>query len=234
MIPETTLPATGPDRLSDQVYRDIFDRIMQGEFPRGSRLPTQQRLSEIFGVSRPIVREALMRLSDDGLIRSRQGSGSFVQHQPGQEVLNFASIDRIPDINRCLEFRSMLEGEAALLAAQRRTAGDLAEIENAFARLRAVSDIPQPDTEADFLFHLAVARAAQNRYFERMMQMLREPATAVMHLTINLTGLRQERHEVLEEHEAVLIGIRDQRPFRARAAMRRHLQRARARVVSGA
>ncbi len=233
MIPEIATPSTGPDRLSDQVYRDIFDRIMKGEFPRGSKLPTQQRLSEMFGVSRPIIREALLRLSDDGLIKSRQGSGSFVQHQPGQEVLDFATIESIPDINRCLEFRSMVEGEAALLAAQRRTPAALAEIEAAFTRLQAVSEILKPDTEADFLFHLAVARAAQNKYFERMMLMLREPATAVMHLTINLTGLRQERHEVLSEHEAVWIAIRDQQPFKARMAMRGHLRRALARVVSG-
>ncbi len=232
MTPELTVPALGPERLSDQVYRDILDRIIQGEFPRGSKLPTQERLSEMFGVSRPVIREALVRLSDDGLVRSRQGSGSFVQHRPGPEILSFASIESIPDINRCLEFRWLLEGEAALLAAQRRTHEALSEIESAFVRVRAASDKPQADTEADYQFHLAIARAAQNRYFEQMMGMLREPATAVMHLTINLTGIRGERPEVLTEHETILAAIRDQAPFKARAAMRRHLTRARARVVT--
>lgn len=68
------------EKLSDQIYAFVFASIIDGAFPEGSKLPTETQLSEQFGFSRPIIREALARLRDDGLIVSRRGSGSF--HRP--------------------------------------------------------------------------------------------------------------------------------------------------------
>ncbi len=65
-------------KLSRQIYERIFELIVSGEYPERSRLPSELELSRRFGASRPIVREALARLRDDGLIVSRQGSGSYV------------------------------------------------------------------------------------------------------------------------------------------------------------
>ena len=76
-------------KLSHQVYDRIFERIVSGEYAESSRLPSESDLSRRFGASRPIVREALARLRDDGLIVSRQGSGSYVQRRPDAAVLRF-------------------------------------------------------------------------------------------------------------------------------------------------
>lgn len=65
-----------PSSFVDQVYGQIFGRIMTGHFPVGARLPSEAALSTTFKVSRPVVREALMRLQRDGLVESRKGSGS--------------------------------------------------------------------------------------------------------------------------------------------------------------
>lgn len=59
-------------KLSDRVYGDILDRIMQREFGVSERLPSEEQLASHYGVSRPIMREALARLRDDALVRSQR------------------------------------------------------------------------------------------------------------------------------------------------------------------
>ena len=68
--------------LGDQLYDEFFRLIVEGEFPENTRLPAESELASRFGVSRPIVRQALSRLKADGLIVSRRGSGNFVLRRP--------------------------------------------------------------------------------------------------------------------------------------------------------
>jgi GntR family transcriptional regulator, transcriptional repressor for pyruvate dehydrogenase complex len=65
--------------LADRVTTVLLEKIKGGEFPAGTRLPTEQVISERFGVSRTVVREAISRLKSDGLVEVRQGSGTVVR-----------------------------------------------------------------------------------------------------------------------------------------------------------
>ena len=65
-------------RLADQLYGQIFEQIVSGGLNVGDKLPSENEISERFGVSRPVVREALLRLRADGLITAHQGLGTFV------------------------------------------------------------------------------------------------------------------------------------------------------------
>src|SRR5918994_190000 len=90
-------------KLSAGIYEKLFERIVGGEFPVNARLPSETELARRFGASRPVVREALARLRDDGLIVSRQGSGSYVKRRPDQAVLQFVPVGSIADIQPCFE-----------------------------------------------------------------------------------------------------------------------------------
>src|SRR5688572_9204859 len=81
-----------PARLSEAIYDGIVELIARGDFALNSRLPSEAELSARFGASRPVVREALGRLREDGLIVSRQGSGSYVRRQPDLAVLRFNQV----------------------------------------------------------------------------------------------------------------------------------------------
>src|SRR5580698_437909 len=72
-------PVNPPTRLGEQLAVRIADLIAHGEFSNGDRLPAETELAERFGVSRPVIREALSRLRLTGVIVSRKGSGSYVQ-----------------------------------------------------------------------------------------------------------------------------------------------------------
>jgi len=151
--------------LSDRVYEGVLSKIVDGTFAVGTKLPTELKLSEEFGVSRPILRQALKQLKEDGVIVTRQGSGSFVQRRPEGAVLDFAPVGSIADIQRTFEFRAAIEGEAAFIAAQRRSEADVKRLKAAVDELDRCVREGELGVDADEDFHEAVCQAADNQYF---------------------------------------------------------------------
>ncbi|MGH7056449.1 MAG: FadR/GntR family transcriptional regulator [Acetobacteraceae bacterium] len=131
--PRTAAPL--PMRLSDHVYHRVVGGIMAGEFAEATRLPAELALAQRFGVSRVVVREAIARLREEGLIVSRRGAGNFVGAQPDRAVLRFAPLGSISDIEKCFEFRAPIEAEAAYFAACHHDQETLARIFTALKEL---------------------------------------------------------------------------------------------------
>ncbi len=123
-------------RLSDQAYAGIVEIIKSEDLEVGARLPSEARLAETFGVSRAIVREALVRLASDGITEARRGAGSFVKSRPSERLAAFMPMSELPTTLGSYEVRFVLEAEAARLAATRRTAQEMAHVEEGMALLR--------------------------------------------------------------------------------------------------
>ncbi len=225
----------GGERLSKRVYESILTEIVRGAFTEGDRLPTETALAQRFSVSRPVVREALAQLRDDGLIQIRKGSGSYVRQRPNSAVLQFAPLGSIADIQRCFEFRAAIEPAAAALAAQRRSEAQLEGLQSALAALDAAVVAGDLGTEADFAFHRAVAEASGNAFFETTMNSLEEAAASAISVNRNLSLLRPHERLALvqREHERVFEEIRAGNASGAETAMRRHIEGARRRVFEG-
>ena len=222
-------------KLSRHVYERIFEKIVSGEYPLHARLPSEADLGRRLGASRPVVREALARLRDDGIIASRQGSGSYVQRRPDAAVLRFVPVASIADIQRCYEFRVGLEGAAAALAAERWERDDLIEIKAALQALEECIRGDRLGAEEDARFHRAVAHATRNAYHASVQGSL-EPNIAVgMSLARNLTLLRPAARlrVVQDEHLGVVNAIEARDPAGARSAMEAHIRNARRRVFEG-
>jgi GntR family transcriptional regulator, transcriptional repressor for pyruvate dehydrogenase complex len=222
-------------KLSHQVYERIFERIVSGEYPESSRLPSESDLSRRFGASRPIVREALARLRDDGLIVSRQGSGSYVQRRPDAAVLRFVPVGSVADIQRCFEFRVGLEGAAAALAAERWGDEDLSEIKAALLDLESCIREGRLGVEADARFHRAIAQATHNPFHMSVQRSLEPHVAFGMNLARNLSLLRPAARLriVQREHEIIVEAIEARDGTRARTAMEAHVENARRRVFEG-
>lgn len=222
-------------KLSDRVYADIVERILQGNYGEGERLPSEAELAQMNQVSRPIVREALSRLRDDGLVRSHRGAGSFVKRRPDRAMLDFAPLESLADMQRCFEFRAALEGESARLAAQNAEPASIKEIERALQQLEKCIRAGELGVDADFGFHLAVARATNNRFFSDTLLSLKEQINFGQNLARNL-GLRRPGHhlpEVQEEHAHIFQAIRAGDPELACQRMRQHIGNSRRRVFEG-
>ena len=140
-------------RLSDQLYGQIFEQIVSRKLNVGDQLPSENDISESFGVSRPVVREALRRLRADGLVTAQQGRGSFVSAQPAPRLKTFSSAENIASYMRCQEVRISLEGDAARFAALRRSNEQMTIIDVAHARFAQSATQGKMNAEEDLAFH---------------------------------------------------------------------------------
>ncbi|WP_376877838.1 FadR/GntR family transcriptional regulator [Albirhodobacter sp. R86504] len=221
--------------LADQVYDQLLSKILDEEYPVHSRLPAEDVLAQGCGVSRPIVRAALARLRDDGIIQSRRGSGSYVLRRPDRHVVTFVPLESISDVQRCYEFRIDVEGAAAAWAARRRDEEDLAAMEHAYRMMEETYQQNAAAVETDQMLHLAIARAAKNPFFSSVLESLGQQIAFGMKLSRSLTLLdvpvRQDL--VLAEHRAILDAIRLKQPDAAQAAMRQHIAAAKDRMFVG-
>ncbi|MGV3574899.1 MAG: FadR/GntR family transcriptional regulator [Devosia sp.] len=224
--------------LAEVAHGQMLALIDDGSWSPRSRLPSETELARRFGMSRPVIRQALAKLRDAGLIQSRQGSGSFVigpavnPEEPPDNVL-FPSIGSIADITAFVTFREGMEGEIAATAANNRSAEDLAAIAEAVTRFgekRTLSERSQDD----FAFHLAVAEATGNPFYVNNLSSLREQMLVGMGLIWNFSADREEfRHVVVAHHQAIYDAIERQDVEGARQAMREHLRWASARILRG-
>ncbi|SLN10141.1 HTH-type transcriptional regulator LutR [Roseivivax jejudonensis] len=148
--------------------------IADGTFRPGDKLPSEARLTERFGVSRTVVREAIAGLRADGLVAPRQGAGVFVLERPEEPEKPFHIVDyeRISSVVEMLELRVAVEMEAAALAAQRRSPLQEEAIFDAAAEMRRCLESGASTKEADQRFHLAVADATNNPRFREFLEVL--------------------------------------------------------------
>lgn len=232
---EFTARDTSPERLSDVVYDGIVALIARGDMILNSRLPSETELSARFAVSRTVVREALGRLREDGVIVSRQGSGSYVKQQPDMAVLRFAQVGSLADVQRCFEFRAGHEAAAAALAAERWQEEDLERIKEALDLLEICLKNGTVGIDEDRRFHEAVAQATRNQYYISIQASLASSIATGMNITRQLSLLRtpERLRSVQLEHDAIFEAIRQRDREEARLAMERHILNARQRMFEG-
>ncbi len=218
--------------LVDRVYREVLACIIAGEFRAGDKLPTELALAERFSASRPTIREALSRLRADGITQTRQGSGTVVMRQPDPQLPRFTPLENLSDVQRCFEFRIVVESGAAALAAGKATHGEIAAIEHHFQRLDVVIAEHGLGAAEDFAFHLALARASRNQFFISAIAQMQQQVMGSMNLMRNLSLLKSaERQELVQaEHAAIVAAIKARNADAAGSAMRAHLENARNRM----
>jgi len=218
-------------RLSDRIYNQMRQMLADGKWVEGMRIPTEHDLAQDFDVSRPIVREALARLKEDGVIAPRRGSGSFVIKAGAAPVTGFRPIETISDLIRTFEFRLSVECDAAAYAAARREPHQLAQIEEALELIGEGMD-DENFGDADFRFHLAIAEASGNAMFATAMSMLQQQIVVGMRLASELApGGASRAATVRSEHGAIVQCVARQDPDGASAAIRDHLLSSRYRLL---
>src|SRR3954447_18078385 len=174
-------------RLGDMLYGQILDQIVSGALKEGDKLPSENEVCKAFQVSRPTVRAALTRLHADGLVATRQGSGTYVQKRPSDHLTRLAKVSDVTGMLRCLEVRIALEGQAAKLAAERHTPAQLERIRASLEALRADFDGSGIPARSDFEFQHAVAEASGNELFADLLNLLNEAIQQAMTVALSLT-----------------------------------------------
>jgi GntR family transcriptional repressor for pyruvate dehydrogenase complex len=220
-------------RLADVLYGQLLMRIVNGDVGEGDRLPSEAEIGKMFGASRPVVRQALMQLRVDGLVYARKGAGTFVRMRPPARLHDFVEPAEVASYLRSFELRAGLEGEAARLAAMRRTRNHLKAIEDAARALEDAISRKETGHEADFGFHMAIAEATDNALFMRVLDELADimRGSMAMGLSLTRTGSDLRRSQVLKEHWQIADAIAAQDGEAAALYMRFHLAQTRLRTT---
>lgn len=225
-------PVARRPHLAEHIARSLSDEIASGRLRPGDRLPTEQFLSQNFGVSRNVVREGIATLRAQGLIQSRQGVGVFVSaapQSPDPEPLlqrdSAPFLDGDNTIRNMFEVRAVLESQAAALTASHMTARTLKTIQAAVLRMQYEGSPTLETVNADLDFHRAVAAASGNDYLETMIRAVLEPMRALITMTFARQGPVYSNipHAARGEHEELVQAFIDRNAAAARQIMGQHI-----------
>lgn len=222
-------------RVADGLYNDILAGILLGEYPPQSTLPPETRLAEDYGISRTVVRTALEQLKRDGLVQSRQGSGTVVADCCPRKMAELNRDAQLAQFRQCLACRLAVEPEIAAAIAESGSSEARAYLQSDAVRLEAgASERGQGYRAAqDIAFHIRLAELSGNVFFASIMTSLRPHILFAMNVVKAMRPVDLTRHVCAseQEHEAVARAILARDPDRARIAMRGHLENARRRML---
>tara|TARA_R110000737_G_scaffold334959_2_gene353451 strand:- start:1345 stop:2061 length:717 start_codon:yes stop_codon:yes gene_type:complete len=219
--------------LADQLYGQILEQIVSNNLKQGERLPSENSIATAFGVSRPVVREALRKLQEDGLAEARRGVGTFVRRRPPEKLIEFATAESVAGLMRAMEARITVEHATARMAAQRATPKDIARIAAALDQLEVSMQARTPSVEQDYEYHRAIAAASGNEVFILMLDSTREAIERGIDVAQKLTreGSQARLEAVILEHRQIFEAIRTGDSEAAGVSMSYHLLQARTRIT---
>jgi GntR family transcriptional regulator, transcriptional repressor for pyruvate dehydrogenase complex len=212
--------------LAARVTQELLDSIVEGKLRSGQRLPSERELSEQFGVSRTVIREAVRGLQAKGVVEVRSGRGvevaavtsaqvteTFDLFVKGQQIKDNVSPDHISEV------REMLELRVVALACERGSAEDLQKVEGAFQAMeQAQSTEDLADRDSDF--HMAIALATGNPLLVTLLESVNATIRSVRRESLRRPGRKSEAQI---QHRAVLDGILSRDTAAAVQAMSLHL-----------
>ncbi|HSV37665.1 MAG TPA: GntR family transcriptional regulator [Nocardioidaceae bacterium] len=194
--------------LTDEVYEQILGELVDGSLSPGQALPSERRLAEVLGVSRPAVREALQRMAHAGLVEVRQGGSTTVI-----DFRRLGGLDLLPHLllpggqvdlkvaRSIMEARLTVGPKAAELAAARASKDAVEAIRNA-VRAIELDDDPIGRQRRALLFWELVVEAADSIAFRLMFNSLRaayEPALDVLAVVMSAEVDRLEAYDGLAD-----------------------------------
>lgn len=217
-------PARDDTRKSSRhgsIVRELGMRIVGGDIQPGERLPSEATMLAHYGVSRPVLREAVRVLVAKGLVQSRQKAGNTVKprsqwHLLDPDVLTWSiqtwPIDEF--VGKLMTLRRIFEPAAAALAALNATQDQLDAIAKAYAGMEAATT-PAELLEPDLAFHRRIAEATGNEFIAYIGNML----TLALRESIQLSSTLPNTHALsLPRHKAILTALLNRDPLSARQA----------------
>jgi len=221
---------------------EIETKIGSGEWPPGTRLPTERELEQRLRVSRNTLRKALRRLEAGGKIRRHVGRGTFVAEavRSGRtpsvkEPPTASSASRISllDILRSagpadlMEIRLVIEPAVAELAAHRASARQLEHLQTCFERMEAAQDIPDYE-HWDAQFHETIVSSAKNEALGLLYAAITEARNSDVWAEMKKRSVTPERRAGYQaQHRAILDALLARDAERARAQVQHHLREVR-------
>jgi GntR family galactonate operon transcriptional repressor len=217
-----------PQRLATAVVDSLVDRVVSGEYPQGSVLPTESALCALFGVSRTVVREAVKSLEAMRLVVAQQGHGTTVRPLAQWDLMNpvvlavtvrhDAELSILEDL---IDVRRALEAQMAAQASLRGNEIQRAAIVAAMEHLAGSTGDPTAFQQADLAFHDAIMDASGNRLGRAAIHTINTEAYRSLRYVGDPTPRQCEISNI--GHRAVTEAVLARDPDRAHRAMNDHV-----------
>jgi GntR family transcriptional repressor for pyruvate dehydrogenase complex len=211
-------------RIFEQIIDQIETQIVSGELKPGDQLPSERQISEMMGVHRHSVREALKILEFLGIVESKSGLGTLVSNTRTDTIA-----ERVSKASRfhpqrlifeVVELRQMLEPHIAALAAVNAGDDDLKAIEEALNLLEKDNGALDISINADTQFHMAIARATHNETLLGITEPIMEMLMGFRERLAEVPGRRKKANK---EHRVIYETIHAHDARKAKFYMQRHV-----------
>lgn len=213
------------EKAHEAVERQLRAAILEGQFRSGDRLPVERELVESFQVSRSAVRQALLALEQQGLVKVRAGSGggAFVRETGVQPVLrafeNLLALQGV-DSQQYFQAKSVIEPAISAAAVESMTPDQVERLEANIAEGEELLRRREAMFENSAQFHLIIAQATSNPLLELMLEVL-------IHIGVEITEFRSTDPDrwttVLEDHRAIVEALKAKSTDEVRRVMGEHL-----------
>lgn len=208
---------------SNEVFEKMKRKIIDGEWPVGTKIPGELELSRIYGVSRISVRQAIHKFVGMGILYIRLGDGTYVSSNISTEcfevLLPYLVIEK-PDMYEIFEYRSILESRSAALAAERATKDDILLLKDALRNIENNKNDYDKYIEYDLNFHTLIALATKNSVIVKITSILHDILRTAMRKSVEYTGVELGSYY----HPKILEFIEKKDPKSASHYMEEHVE----------
>jgi GntR family transcriptional repressor for pyruvate dehydrogenase complex len=222
--PESGITKVKAASLRVQVYTQLKERLMQGFWKIGERLPSESELCAQFGVSRVTVRAAIQQLEILGLVETKHGGGTFVRIFSPIEKLDafhpLMQIEKNQDIITVLEYRKIIEKGTMGIAHEKASVEDLNFLEETYNAMVNAQEDMDAYTRADLAFHYRLAEITRNPIIIKVHDLLNDILSTAMTGIVHLLG----RDIGLTYHRKLIDSLKDGDKGRSEALMEEHIE----------
>ena len=213
-------------KVANLVFDQLMEEIVKGKWTPGTKIPSENELTKIFGVSRITVREALQRLGTLGLLETHQGEGTYVRQLSAGTFLNslipMLVLDPI-ELKQVMEFRKIIEVETVGLVVERASDEELEKLDEIFQKMKLQRSNAEKFAAEDLNYHIALAELSKNVLLIKVNQIIKDILMTSMADIVRALGSsyglyyhqklleviktrdREKAMEVMEEHLNVTI-----------------------------
>lgn len=213
------------ETLAEQIAAALIEFINAENLKPGDSLPATSVLVAQFGVSRPVIREALKTLEGREIIEIANGRKAIVKPISSRSLTSFferALTQHKHSLIDLLEVRRGIEVESAYLAAQRRTEQHVSDMRAILTEMELHLHNPEPYTELDLRLHLLIALATHNDLMYHLVESIRGALRDAIMWGLRSRFSEEQLQHVQQLHVEIVQQIADKNPERAAAAMASH------------
>jgi len=213
--------------VGKQVVGRVLELIRAGNLRPGDRLPPERELTEIFGISRPSLREAMRALATLGIVESRHGGGAFVTDLEARTLLApldfYLSLSKV-NFDEAFDSRRVIEMEIVRRAASKASRSEIKDLKDMIEAHETVLNDPVGFLILDARFHERLSEIAGNAILQRI-------AYGLYHLGLDFHHFRRRASadpglisRSAKDHAAIAAAIAEHDAPAAAAAIARHIK----------